>query len=198
MYVGCYQGGTRMTDRPNEEDVGDERRGESHGEDHTREDVVVVGRDEVDHEAFESLVVDAAYLLRDGIVSIEDCSVQSLLEEGEVASEDLQEAFRTAVAERAERIHGRQPDPEPEPASEGAAAQSTVDPEAIDWVHLWTESNVDPDEPLSRPQLRLAVDVSTQTPISDVGADDFIDEALAAGVLEFDDAGYRPVRRRVQ
>ena len=198
MYVGCYQGGTRMTDRPNEEDVGDERRGESHGEDHTREDAVVVDRDEVDPEAFESLVVDAAYLLRDGIVSIEDCSVQSLLEEGEVASEDLQEAFRTAVAERAERIHGRQPDPEPEPASEGAAAQSTVDPEAVDWVHLWTESNVDPDEPLSRPQLRLAVDVSTQTPISDVGADDFIDEALSAGVLEFDDAGYRPVRRRVQ
>ena len=198
MYVGCYQGGTRMTDRPNEEDVGDERRGESHGEDRTREDVVVVGRDEVDHEAFESLVVDAAYLLRDGIVSIEDCSVQSLLEEGEVASEDLQEAFRTAVAERAERIHGRQPDPEPKPTGEGAAAQSTVDPESVDWVHLWTESNVDPDEPLSRPQLRLAVDVSTQTPISDVGADDFIDEALSAGVLEFDDAGYRPVRRRVQ
>lgn len=169
---------------------------------------------DVDPEAFEALVADAAALVDDGVVALEDCSVGALLEAGEEPADGLVEAFEAAVRERVETCREQEssapgddrPGEEaggPSGSRSGTQAGSetasgptpaTTDPAAVDWVHLWTESGVDPARPLSRTQLRLAVDVSKQTPIGEADADAFVDAAVDAGVLERDGARYRPAR----
>ena len=142
--------------------------------------VTIEDFDEDQRESYQKLIERGARYVRDGVMTVEECSLGQLLDENEEPSDDLVEAFHDAIRAQMDSL-GESTTQRRERQQEQT---STTNPEKIDWPRIWAECNVEPNKPLSGTQLALAIDVSDQTPVTDDGADRLIQGAIEAGVLE--------------
>lgn len=139
---------------------------------------------------YQNRVTEGARMVKQGIITIEDCDPSLLLDDSEEPADALVERFQSTVDAKVDELET----PEERRAETRERTSSTTDPTEIDWPRLWTECNLDPQvDSLSLTQLALAIDVSEQTPLTDADdTDAFVQRAVEAGLLA-GEREYRPI-----
>lgn len=129
--------------------------------------------------SYQNLVSRGARYVRDGLMTLDDCSLGQLLHDNQDAAEEFVEKFHADIGDALEDLG----ESTTERREREKKQETTTDPRKIDWARVWTECNVEPNKPLSGTQLALAIDVSEQTPVTDRGAKRLIEGAVEADEL---------------